>query len=83
MNHLREKFPALNNIIYFSDGCTGQYKNFKNLINLCCHRKEFGIPAEWHFFATSHGKEPSDGIGGTIKREVTKASLQRPYEDQF
>ena len=31
----------------------------------------------------SHGKGPSDGIGGTIKREATKASLQRPYHDQI
>ncbi|GBM85045.1 hypothetical protein AVEN_248973-1 [Araneus ventricosus] len=23
---------------------------------------------EWHFFATSHGKEAVDGIGGQIKR---------------
>jgi hypothetical protein len=29
------------------------------------------------FFATSHGKLPCDGIGGTVKRTVTKASLQR------
>ena len=25
----------------------------------------------------------SDGIGGTIKRTATKASLQRPYEGQI
>ena len=83
VDHLREKFPVLNNIIYFSDGCAGQYKNLKNFINLCCHEKDFGIPAEWHFFATSFGKGPSDGIGGTIKRKATRASLQRPYEDQI
>ena len=29
------------------------------------------------FFATSHGKNACDGIGGTVKRLVTKASLQR------
>ncbi len=41
------------------------------------------MPAEWHFFATSHGKGPSDGIGGTVKREATRASLQRPFNDQI
>ena len=61
----------------------GQHKNLKNFLNLCLHGEDFDIPAEWHFFATSHGKGPSDGIGGTIKREATKASLQRPYEDQI
>ena len=35
------------------------------------------------FFATSHGKSPCDGIGGTIKRMATRASLQRPYDDQI
>lgn len=83
VNHLRENFPVLQSIVYFSDGCAGQYKNLKNFLNLCCHEKDFGIPAEWHFFATSHGKGPSDGIGGTVKREATRASLQRPFNDQI
>jgi hypothetical protein len=55
-------------IIYFSDGCAAQYKNRKNFLNLCNHDADFGLPAEWHFFATSHGKGPCDGVGGTVKR---------------
>eukprot|EP00731_Ephydatia_muelleri_P027627 Em0019g500a len=43
----------------------------------------FGVEAEWHFFATSHGKSAGDGAGGTLKRTATKASLQRPYEGQI
>lgn len=70
-------------ICYFSDGCAAQYKNRKNFINLCHHEADFGVPAEWHFFATSHGKGPSDGIGGTIKRLAARASLQRPYDQQI
>jgi hypothetical protein len=70
-------------IFYFSDGCAAQYKNRKNFINLCHHQKDFGIPAEWHFFATSHGKGPCDGVGGTVKRLAARASLQRPYENQI
>ena len=83
INHLQEKFQFVSNIVYFSDGCAGQYKNLKIFLNLCLHEEDFDIAAEWHFFATSHGKGPSDGIGGTIKREATKASLQRPYKDQI
>ena len=75
ISHLQEKFQLLSNIEYFSDGCAGQYKNIRNFLNLCLHAEDFDIPAEWHFFATSHGKGPSDGTGGTIKREATKASL--------
>ena len=70
-------------IIYFSDGAASQYKNRKNFINLCNHQADFGIQAEWHFSATSHGKGACDGLGGTVKRLATKASLQRPYEDQI
>ena len=33
------------------------------------------------YFATSHGKSACGGIGGTVKRLSTKASLQRPYTD--
>jgi len=41
------------------------------------------MPAEWHFFATSHGKGPCDGVGGTVKRLAEKASLQRPFDKQI
>ena len=34
------------------------------------------INAKWVFFATSHGKSSCDGIGGTVKRLVKRASLQ-------
>ena len=36
-----------------------------------------------NFFATSHGKPPCDGIGGTVKWLVTRASLQRPISNQI
>lgn len=51
---------------YFSDGAAAQYKN-KTFVNLAFHIHDFKIKAEWHFFATSHGKGPCDGVGGTIK----------------
>ena len=35
------------------------------------------------FFATSHGKSPCDGLGGTTKRLVARASLQSPEYYQF
>jgi hypothetical protein len=41
------------------------------------------MPAEWHFFATSHGKGPCDGVGGTVKRLAARASLQRPVNNQI
>jgi aspartokinase len=29
-----------------------------------------------HFFTTSHGKGPYDGVGGSVKRHVKRASVQ-------
>ena len=68
-------------IIYFSDCCAIEYRNCKNFLNLCWHLVDFGMPAEWHFFATSHSKSAADGAKGTLKRLATKASLQHAYKD--
>ena len=65
---IKDKLPNVQKIHYSSDGCSGQYKNKYNFSNLCSHKNDFGIDAEWNFFATSHGKSPCDGIGGTLKR---------------
>ena len=80
---IKIKLPALTNVIYFSDGCAGQYKNRKNFYNLCHHKTDFDLDARWLFFATSHGKQPCDGIGGTVKRLVANASLKRDLKDQI
>ena len=47
----------------------------KNFINLCHHTTDFNVAVEWVFFATSHGKSPCDGIGGTIQQTATKAEI--------
>ena len=83
LEYLKQKLPAVTKVIYFSDGAASQYKNFKNLINLCHHTKDHNLQAQWHFFATSHGKSPCDGLGGTTKRLVARASLQAPEHDQI
>ena len=71
ISHLKGKLPfEIKKIFYFSDGAASQYKNYKNFANLAHHFTDFQIEAEWHFFATSHGKGPYDGIGGTLKREA-------------
>lgn len=76
--HLKSKFGPENvkKMYYFSDGAGSQYKNKYNLINLLNHEKDFASKAEWNFFATSHGKGACDGIGGTVKRNAFRSSLQ-------
>ena len=58
-------------------------KSYKNFMNLCYHEADLGLKATWSFFATSHGKSPCDGVGGTVKRKITRASMQRPVTDQI
>ena len=69
---LKHRLPNVTKIYYVSDGCHGQYKNFKNFLNLCSHKEDFSIKAERIFFATSHGKSLCDGIGGAVKRHAAK-----------
>ena len=56
-------------------------KIIKNFINVCYHKEDHGITAEWNVFATSHGKNACDGVGGTVKRLATRASLQRTSDN--
>ena len=81
--HVKAMIPGLCKIYYFSDGAGSQYKNRKNFANLSCHFSDFGLDAEWNFFASCHGKNACDGIGGTVKRLAARASLQRPFDNQI
>lgn len=80
---LEGKFQVIKKLYYFSDGCAGQYKNRKNFANVYFHKADFGYDCEWHFHATSHGKGPCDGLGGTLKRCATRVSLARHFENQI
>ena len=82
-SYIQEKFPSIKRLEYFSDGCSGQYKNFKNFFNLTHHFQDFNLEASWSFFATSHGKSPCDGVGGMVKRKLAQASLKRPIDNQI
>jgi len=76
MQIIKDIVPNLNNVEYFSDGCAAQYKN-KSFYNLCMQKQDFGVEATWLFFATSHGKSPCDGIGGTVKRATATENLRQ------
>ena len=76
-------YPEVEIVHYFSDRYAKQYKNYKNLLNLCYHKDDFNVAADWSFLATSHDKSACDGIGATVKRLTATASLQRPFSDQI
>ena len=75
IGNLKAELPHISQFEYFSDGCAAQYKNKYNFKILFMHQINFELGASWVFFANSHGKSPCDGIGGTVKRAVTKESL--------
>ena len=56
--YIRETLPDASYVKYFSKGCAAQFKNIKNIINLCHRSKDFDLNAEWVFFATSHRRSP-------------------------
>lgn len=80
INFMKSKFSQILKIIYMTDGAASQYKNKKNFKTMTRHYEEYGITAEWHFHATSHGKGPCDGIGGTLKRKAARASLSKEFD---
>jgi hypothetical protein len=83
LSFLTQKFGKPNKIHYFSGGSTAQYKNNFFFNNLLHHDEDFNIKAEWHFFASSHGKNAYDGIGGCVKRLAARASLQKTVDGQI
>lgn len=74
---VKRDLPQVRMIHCFFDGAFSQYKN-KNVFNFCYYERDHNFSAEWNFFATSHGRKACNGVGGTIKRLATKASLPRP-----
>jgi hypothetical protein len=80
---IKRNLPNVTLINYFTDGCAAQYKNRFNFINICHHKTDFEIDAIWNFFATSHGKNACDGVGGLVKRLAAKESLRRPFNGEI
>jgi hypothetical protein len=57
-----------------------EYKKEKKFISIY-HEQNFGLSAERHFFATSHGNGQADEMGGTVKSLAAKTSLQKVYNN--
>ena len=43
INNIKGKIPNIKYIEYFTDGCAGQYKNCKNLLNLAHYTNDFTL----------------------------------------
>lgn len=70
--HLKTRLPNLEKIVVFSDGCAAQYKSRLPFFHLA---NRTGIPIQWNFFGSRHGKSLCDACGGVVKRLVDEDVL--------
>lgn len=71
LDRLLEELPREVKIVsIWSDGPSSQFKNRFVFASLPLLSEKFAINLTWNYFATSHGKGPVDGIGGSVKRYV-------------
>ena len=71
IDHLLDTLPAtVKCISIWSDGPSLQFKNRFVVAAISSLQEKHKINIIWNYFATSHGKGPVDGIGGSVKRQV-------------
>ncbi len=58
-----------------SDGCASQYKSHRAFLNVSQGIQ--GIPVEWSYFGSGHGKGPADATSAVIKQGAYKAVKAR------
>lgn len=80
VSDLKKENNELEHVTVFSDGSGSQFKNKYTLSNILHSKSDLDVTCEWHFFPTSHGKSPADGIGGTVKRGVSNRVLTGQLE---
>ena len=68
-NYYKETNIEITHDIEFNDGCASQFKSIR-AFSLFSHRP---IHTDCIFFESSHGKGPSDGVGGVIKSVAANA----------
>lgn len=78
IDRLLEELPSSSKIIQiWSDGPSSQFKNKYIAMALQVLERKHERKIMWNYFATSHGKGPVDGIGGSVKRQVWLNVLKR------
>ncbi|CAH2982329.1 unnamed protein product [Chilo suppressalis] len=69
--HVRNKYPLVNAVHFFSDGPATQYKQKKNFFLFTKFTVNMGFPlSTWNFSESAHGKGAADGVGGGLKRRL-------------
>lgn len=73
LDHLKEVYPFVSVVHFFSDGPCTQYRQKGNfyLFSTELHKRGF-TAGTWNFFEASHGKGAPDGVGGVLKRTADR-----------
>ena len=78
MDFLLENIPStVETVSIWSDGASSQFKNKYIAAAIPILQEKHKLKIRWNYFATSHGKGPVDGIGGSVKRQVWAAVSTR------
>ena len=78
IDHLLDTLPGtVETISIWSDGPSSQFKNWFVAAAISSLQEKHNINIRWNYFATSHGKGPVDGIGGSVKKQVWTAVSTR------
>lgn len=73
--------PRINKIIYFSDRTSSQYKDEKTLLTYVTIKTILVFMQNETFLHHHTEKMHTMELKAQLKREVTKASIQRPFND--
>jgi len=76
VKYLRTKKQGISFWIEWSDGCPGHFKGKNAFKELSKFPEKHSIPVQRNIFGEGHGKNPCDGIGGTVKSKASRAVLR-------
>jgi hypothetical protein len=73
---LEEQKVTIQKHVVFFDGAASQFESAHGFYFVArhCHLLT-GVPMEWHFFESGHGKGEHDGMGGLVKSALQKWQL--------
>jgi len=74
---IKQHFPTVRNVAFWTDGPTSQLKNKFIFILTAKLANVYELKISWNYFATSHGKGPNDALGGNAKRIAHQKVLSR------
>ena len=77
--HLRLKHPHITEILFWSDGCSSQYKSKIPFYNIATNFKT-GFGVVWNFFGSRHGKGESDGESAVVKNFLDRSVKARQMD---